>query len=53
MQNHVVKLLKDEKKLASVVGANEYKKIMEEIRKIAQTLHTNSVSDLVLSNCNP
>jgi hypothetical protein len=51
MQNHVVKLLKEKKKLAAILGDDECKTIVAEVRKIAEKLHTNSVSDAVLSEC--
>jgi hypothetical protein len=51
MMNHVVKLLKDKKKLASIVGDDECEIITAEVQKIAETLYTNSVPDSVLANC--
>jgi hypothetical protein len=50
MINHAVKLLMENKKLASIAGDEECEIIMAEVRRIPETLHTNSVPDSVLAD---
>jgi predicted short-subunit dehydrogenase-like oxidoreductase (DUF2520 family) len=51
MMNYVVNLLKDNKKLASIVGDDECEIIMQEVRKIAESPCDNSVPDSFLAGC--